>query len=120
MSGRNPRQGKKRNTSEGEVREGKIIRLELSRKKKEVGECKATPLLGTRCEMQRSQQLKSQCFVCRKHEPLRPEGRRAGRAQKLPYRASKQCTHPKIQGQALLLLLLLLLLLFLFLVWFGF
>lgn len=39
MSGRNPRQGKgkKRNTCEGEVREGKIIRLELSRKKKRGG-----------------------------------------------------------------------------------
>lgn len=80
MRGRNPRQGKrkKRSTSEGEVREGKIIRLELSRKKKEVGECKATPLLGTRCETQRSQQLKIQCFVCTKHETLRPKGRQGG------------------------------------------
>lgn len=40
ISGRNPRQGKKRNTSEGEVREGKIIRLELSRKKKRWGNAK--------------------------------------------------------------------------------
>lgn len=63
-----------------------------------MGECKATPLLGTRCETQRSQQLKIQCFVCTKHETLRPKGRRG--ARKLPYAASKQCTHPKTQGQA--------------------
>ena len=44
ISGRNPRQGKKRNTSEGEVREGKIIRLELSRKKKEVGDWRDDPV----------------------------------------------------------------------------
>lgn len=29
--------------------------------------------------------------------------RQAGRAQRLPYTASKQCTHPEIQGQALTL-----------------
>lgn len=29
---------------------------------------------GTRCEMQHSQQLKSQCFVCRKHETWWPKG----------------------------------------------
>lgn len=87
MSSKNPRKRKGMKRSTCEVKEGKIIRLELSRKKKkEVGGCKATPLLGTRCEIQHSQQLKIQRFVCRK----------GGEGTEAPHHmAGKQCTHPK-------------------------
>lgn len=75
MSSKNPRKGKGKKRSTCVVRKGKIIRLELSRGKRG-GECKATPLLGTGCGTQHSQQPKTQRFVCRKQEKTsRPKGR---------------------------------------------
>lgn len=59
MSSKNPRKGRGKKRSDYETGEGKIIRLELSRQKKEGGGLgKVTPLLETRCEAQNSQQPK--------------------------------------------------------------
>lgn len=101
MSSKNLRKGRRKKGSTWEAGEGKIIRLKLSRQKKREGGSKATPLLGTRCETQNSQQLK--ITVLLRKQTQRPRGREgirshpthslyANSAHTLRHRT--ECLHP--------------------------